>query len=85
MTARKFSDNDVFITLIRTAEVYPYLAGRVLAITRLPDAERKMKVRQLVAYCQAKGAPEDFIAALAYLGDNGIASKVNARLASSRQ
>lgn len=71
------SDNDIFITLVSAADRDPELAGRLLAITRLPEIQRKIKVLQLVNDCRDEGAPVDFISALTYLGDNAIARKVS--------
>ena len=71
------SDNEIFITLVSAADRDPELAGRVPAITRLPEIQRKIKVLQLVNDCREEGAPVDFIGALTYLGENAIAYKVS--------
>ena len=76
------SDNEIFITLVSAADRDADLAGRILAITRLPEVERKIKVLQLVADCQSEGAPVDFISALTFLGENAIARKVSEFLSS---
>lgn len=74
---KKVSDNEIFITLVSAAEKDAELALRVMAITRLPEVERKIKVLQLVNDCRSKNAPADFISALTYLGDCDIARRVN--------
>lgn len=76
MTSLRVSDNEMFITLIRAAESDKEFAAKVLAITQLPEVERKIKMKKLIRECRRKKAPEDFIEALACLGDDAIARKV---------
>ena len=71
------SDNEIFITLVSAAERDPELARRVLAITRLPEVERQIRVLRLVSDCRSDGPPADFISALTFLGDKTIARRVS--------
>jgi hypothetical protein len=73
---QKVSDNEIFITLISAAEEDSDFAKRLLAITQLPELERKIKVLQLVKDSRKEKAPADFISALLTLGEEKIARKV---------
>ena len=69
--------DSVFITLISAAKEDPDLAGKLLNITRLPEIDRKTRVKLLVKECQFQGAPIEFIEALSLLGETAIARKVS--------
>jgi|GEM_PF-5277344 hypothetical protein len=70
MTQQRGSNNNTFITLIDAAERYQDLAHTLLAITRQPVTERKIRVLDLTQKSRGEVAPADVVSALLYLGDN---------------
>ena len=76
MTDKSVADQELFVSLIRTAREDADIRGRLQAILRQPAFHRKSMLNTLVAELKMQSAPAEFIEAIACLLDDGVARKV---------
>ena len=72
---RSVADVESFITMLRVACEDPRINAQLERVLSLPDEERQSFIRTWVSDIMIKGAPKDFIAAIACLSDDRVAEK----------
>ncbi len=75
-TKSTVATNEEVISLILAAKDDPEFKSKLLNLLRVPEIERKHNIRQWIAESQERGAPAEFLAALALLHDDTVARKV---------
>ena len=77
MKERKLTADEVFVNLIHVAQEDEKIFKFLRAVVSLDDFERQSLINTFVSEMALKGAPAEFIRAIAALKDNTIAGKVN--------
>ena len=68
-------DNDAFVTLIQVAKEDADIRKQLQAILAQPPFHRKSMLNMLISQMKLKSAPPEFIAAIASLLDDEVATK----------
>jgi hypothetical protein len=76
MKERKLSADEVFVNLIHVAKEDEKIFKFLKAVVSLDDFERQSLINTFVSEMALKGAPSEFIRAIAALKDKLIAEKV---------
>lgn len=84
MKEKKLSADEVFVNLIAVAREDEKIFKFLTAVVSLDDFERQSLLNTFVSEMALKGAPAEFIKAIAALKDNVIAEKVQELLADQR-
>ena len=75
MTNQSAGENETFVTLIRVAQEDQEIREQLFGILQQSPFHRKSLLNSLVKALTIKGAPSDFVSAIAYLLDDRIAEK----------
>jgi len=73
-------DSEVFIRLIQVAKEDKNIHKSLVSILSMDSFQRKSAMGSLIEDMRLKGAPKDFVAAIAILRDDAIAEKALAIL-----
>ncbi|MGD8368236.1 MAG: hypothetical protein PVG78_11365 [Desulfobacterales bacterium] len=74
------SENACFVTLIQIAEEDPEVRGKLLEILSHPSVHRRAVLHFYIAEMNRKGAPEDFVSAVACLLQDAVADRARSLL-----
>ena len=75
MADKSVADQELFISLIRTAQEDAVIRKRIMAILRQPVFHRKSMLNTLIAELKMQSAPAEFVQAIACLFDDDVAAK----------
>lgn len=73
-------DNETFVRLIQVAQEDPDIRDELLTILSLEPLKRKSALRTLLKDIKVKGAPKEFVTAIAYFLDDDVAKRALAIL-----
>ena len=75
MPDKSVADQEMFVSLIRTAREDADIRGRLQAILHQPAFHRKSMLNTLIGELKMQSAPAEFIQAIACLLDDAVARK----------
>lgn len=78
-------DDDTFIRLIQIARQDPEIRRKILGILQMDSFNRKSALNTFIQQMQIKGAPRDFVSAVACFLDDQVAEKALAFLSNDSQ
>ena len=82
MKENKLTADEVFVNLIRVAQEDSKISKFLKAVVSLDDFERQSLVNTFISEMALKGAPAEFIKAIAALREHDLAEKVKELLVS---
>ncbi len=72
---RPAADNETFVRLIQVARENPAIRNRLKTILSLETFHRKSALNTFIEEMRLKGAPQEFVSAIACFLDNVVANK----------
>ena len=77
---RSPGDDETFVRIIQVAGEDPEIREQILRILSMDAFNRKSALNTFIGEMRLKGAPRDFVSAIACFLDNGVAEKALAIL-----
>ncbi len=74
-TCPTVGDNEIFVSLIRVAQQDRKIRDQLIGILQQPPFHRRSLLNSFLEALTIKGAPPDFISAIACLRDDEVAEK----------